>query len=114
VADDVTLKEHLEARLTALSDRLTAAQLAAVQMAAANEKTLDVAREELTHWKYSHNDWQKQMKEQQSSFLGREEFYRGQSDVNKRLAAVEKAEYILIGMFMLINALGVLAVKIWK
>jgi hypothetical protein len=100
--DLVSLKEHFIA-LMAAQDKAVKVQLDAHNaIHAAESKSIDVARSELTHWKQAHNDWQRQMQDSRTTFLSKEEFYRAHGDYGKKIDDLSKWVYIAMGMCIIV------------
>lgn len=88
----VPLREYLESKI------------------AAQEHAVSVAREELNHWKESHNQWQAQMREANAKFVEKSEYMATLLNLTKRLESCERLVYIGIGLALAFQV-GVLLVK---
>jgi hypothetical protein len=110
IMNDVSLKEYLESKFRSLEDSTRAAFEAHTQLHLQAEASIVVARLEMDKWKESHNQWQKQMKDEevkrssdQQEFIRRPEYTATHNEFSKRIAALEKVAYIAIGFLTLLQ-----------
>ena len=94
----LSLKELIQTDLRRVEDVLTAHLVAHREIHAIEERAIEVAREELNHWKSAHNQWQQQMKDDRSMLLLKADYIREHGELSKKIVAVEHLVYIGVGL----------------
>jgi hypothetical protein len=128
-ATDVSLREYLGSRITAL-DRVTFSELAALrrETAAAShaaDRAVSVAADEAKERLAAHNGLIEQMRQQAQEFASRESLENFKTErhqvldafkdeTDKRFARVERFQAMLTGGLLLVSFIGVAnLVKVW-
>ena len=88
----------IEARIAAQRDffeaKIGARDKADSERNDVNLRSLEVARQELRSWQGSHNDLQNQLKNQQGTYITRQDLVT----TTKKIEAVERLVYIAVGL----------------
>ena len=101
--DSVSILKHLEVRILEL-EKSTAIQLAAHREAhVAETRAVDIARQELSLWKDTHNNLQRQIEQSHELNLKRVDFIREHTTLSKKIDAVERLVYIGVGAAMVLE-----------
>jgi hypothetical protein len=115
---DVSLREHVTAKIDALDRHLTA-EIAALrrETKAANEAAKDaieVAKHEATERLASHNGLIEKMEEQATHFASRDSVDDYKETANQRFGRIEKFQYMLTGGILIVSFIGISnLVKVW-
>jgi len=102
MGDEISLRQYIEALMAAHEEAVKVRLEAHNAEHRVEGRSIDIARDELTHWKQAHNDWQRQMQDSRTTFLSKEEFYRAHGDYGKKIDDLSKWVYIAMGMCIIV------------
>jgi hypothetical protein len=117
-ATDVSLREHVSARILAL-DRHITSEIEALRREThtANEaadKAIDVAADEAKERLLAHNGLIEQMRVQAAHFSTREALEDFKDATDKRLGRIERFQAMLVGGMLILSFIGAAnLVKVW-
>jgi hypothetical protein len=114
MGDEISLRQYIEALMAAHEEAVKVRLEAHNAEHRVEGRSIDIARDELTHWKQAHNDWQRQMSDSRNTFLTKDEFYRAHSEFGRKIASLEKWVYIGIGISVTIPILIQVLVAVIK
>jgi hypothetical protein len=125
----VALKEYLESRcdermgvhlasvshcremVETLEKRIFEALGAHEKLHNSETRALDLARDELSHWKTAHNQWQQQMKDDKAEFVQESAYRSDKSGISKKFETLERLVYIGVGLAIALNLILMVFVK---
>ena len=124
IPDQITLREFIERifderekqyarEFQSLQSITTAALASHKELHALESRSVDVAREELNHWKADHNQLQKQMKDAESLFLKTVDYQTAHQSLVSEIGQVRRLLYMGVGLCLGLNFAAGILVTIW-
>ena len=76
-------------------------------------RSVDIAREELNHWKTDHNNLQKQMKDDAAEYVKSSTYQNGHKDLSDKIEGVRRLVYMGVGLCIGLNFAVGIFITLW-